>query len=118
MLPHGLKKWNKLMAGGEIKFYDFVGLGAANTLSIAIITEIIAPICIILGWWTRLWSATVCMTMLVAALMVHAGDPLDERESSLCYFLMFFILVWKGAGRWSLEGILLRNSCDLSKTKT
>lgn len=107
MLPHGLKKWNKLMAGGEIKFYDFAGLGASNTLSIAIITEIIAPVCIIIGWCTRIWSATVCMTMLVAAFMVHAGEPLDERESSLCYFLLFFILVWKGSGRLSMEGVLM-----------
>ena len=104
MMPHGLRKWRKLMSENEIKFYDFAGLGAVNTLGIAIITEIIAPVCIILGWWTRLWSAAVCITMLIAAFMVHAGDPLDERESSLCYFLMFFILVWKGSGRWSLEG--------------
>jgi putative oxidoreductase len=110
MMPHGLNKWNKLMAGGEIKFYDFAGLGNANTLGIAIITECFAPVCIILGWWTRLWSATVCITMLVAALLVHAGDPLEDRESSLCYFFLFLILVWQGPGRWSLEGFLTRRN--------
>jgi putative oxidoreductase len=108
MIPHGLKKWTKLMAGGEIKFYNFIGLGPGNTLTIAVVTELVAPICILLGWWTRWWSASVCITMLVAAFLVHAGDPFDERESSLCYFLMYFVLLWKGGGRWSLEEYLLR----------
>ena len=109
MLPHGVKKWSKLIAGSEIKFFNFAGLGDANTLGIAIITEVIAPVCIILGWWTRLWSATVSITMLVAAFLVHSGDPFDERESSLCYFLLFFILIWKGAGRFSLDGFTARD---------
>lgn len=110
MMPHGFKKWNKLMAGGEIKFYDFAGLGSTNTLGIAILTECFAPLCIIVGWWSRLWSATICITMLVAALLVHAGDPLEDRESSLCYFLLFSIILWQGSGRWSLEGLLTRRN--------
>ena len=106
MMVHGTNKWAKLMAGGEIKFYDFLYLGPTVSLVLTVIAELVAPAFLIMGLFTRLSAALVAFTMFVAAFFVHAGDPFDDREPSLTYLVLFALLIITGAGRWSIDAWL------------
>lgn len=112
MMVHGVAKFNKLLAGGEIKFYDFLYLGPKISLVLTVIGELVAPAFIMLGLFTRYASALVAFTMFVAAFMVHAGDPFDDREASLTYLLLFMMFVITGAGRFGLDTLREKQRAD------
>jgi putative oxidoreductase len=103
MLLHGTHKLEKLMAGGEIKFMDFLGMGTELSLVLAVIGELVAPILLIVGFKTRLASIPAIITMFVAAFVAHAGEPLGEREHSLLYMIAFIAIAMIGSGEYSLD---------------
>jgi putative oxidoreductase len=103
MLTHGWAKLMKLTAGGEIKFYSFMGMGPEISLALAVIGELIAPLLIIVGYQTRYSAFLAAFTMGVAAFIVHGADPLGEKELALMYFLSFFMIMLTGPGAYSLD---------------
>ena len=106
MLLHGTHKLEKLMAGGEIKFMDFLGLGTEVSLALAVIGELVAPLFLIIGFKTRWASIPAIITMFVAAFVAHSGEPLDEREHSLLYMVAFIAIAMIGSGENSLDAWL------------
>ncbi|MEQ1833772.1 MAG: DoxX family protein [Candidatus Eisenbacteria bacterium] len=110
MLTHGIPKLQKLMAGGDIKFFDFLGLGPMPSLALAVFGEAIAPILVMLGLFTRFAAFPPAFTMAVAAVMVHGADPLGEKELALLYLLPFVTLMFTGPGRWSLDSLRTRRT--------
>ena len=103
MLTHGWAKLEKLMAGGEIEFFNFLSLGPRVTLILTVIGEFVAPIFLIAGFKARWAAGLAAFTMGVAAFHVHAGDPLGEREASLMYFFCFIVSALLGPGKWSVD---------------
>ena len=103
MLTHGWAKLMKLTAGGEIKFYSFMGLGSEISLTLAVLGELIAPLFIIAGFKTRYAAAPAAFTMAIAAFVVHGADPFGEKELALFYFLSFFMIMLTGPGAYSLD---------------
>ncbi|MFZ9761033.1 MAG: DoxX family protein [Candidatus Kapaibacteriota bacterium] len=103
MITHGWAKLMKLTAGGEIKFYDFMGMGPEISLALAVIGELFAPLLIIVGYQTRYAAFFVTFTMGVAAFIVHGADPLGEKELALMYFLSFLMIMLTGPGAYSLD---------------
>lgn len=55
---------------------------------------------------TRLFSIPPLITMLVAAVLFHRGDPFAERELAVIYALGFLALTFLGSGPISLDGVL------------
>ena len=106
MLLHGTHKLEKLMAGGEIKFMDFLGLGTEVSLALAVIGELVAPLFLIVGFKTRWASIPAIITMFVAAFVAHSGEPLDEREHSLLYLIAFIAIALIGSGAHSVDAWL------------
>ena len=49
---HGLRKFNKLVEG-DLSFSNPIGIGEAPTLILAVFSEFIAPIFIIIGYKTK-----------------------------------------------------------------
>lgn len=103
MMNHGWGKLMKLMNGGEIKFFNFMGLGPEISLGLAVIGELIAPLLIMVGFKTRYAAFPALFTMGVAAFIVHGGDPLDEKELALFYFFSFLLIFLTGPGAYSLD---------------
>ncbi|MFM7016340.1 MAG: DoxX family protein [Bacteroidota bacterium] len=103
MLLHGSHKLEMLMAGGEIKFMDFLGLGTAISLALAVIGELVAPLFLIVGFKTRRASIPAIITMFVAVFVAHAGEPLEEREHSLLYLIAFIAIAMIGSGAYSVD---------------
>jgi putative oxidoreductase len=99
MLLHG---WPKMMNYSEYaaKFPDPIGLGPDFSLILTVFAEVF---CIALGLFTRFAAIPLIITMLVAALIVHSGDPIGDREASIGYFLLYTAIFFLGAGRYSLD---------------
>lgn len=105
MLTHGFPKLEKLTAGGEIQFMDFLGLGPVLSLVLVVFAEFICSLFIIVGLFTRLMCIPLIITMLVAALMVHGADPYSVKEMSIVYLVFYILLIILGPGKYSLDNI-------------
>jgi len=73
--------------------------------------EVIAPLLLIAGVWTRAAAAVVAVNMLVAVLLVHTGEffALSKTggwalELQGLYFVSAVSVALLGAGRFSLGG--------------
>lgn len=106
LFGHGVGKLNRLFSGGEIKFYDPFGMGAAFSLSFAVLAEFFAAALIIIGLFTRLSSLSLIITMGVAAFMYHADDPFGGKEKALLFFVSYILLFVTGPGKISLQSLL------------
>lgn len=103
MLTHGLGKVPVLFGSEPIQFPDPIGLGAATSLALAVFTEVICSILLILGLGTRFAAFALLMTMLIAAVIVHADDPFARQELPLLYASIYFVIAIAGAGKISFD---------------
>ncbi|REG91994.1 DoxX family protein [Algoriphagus antarcticus] len=104
ILTHGFPKLMRFFVDEPIKFMDFMGLGSVISLSLAVFAEFVCAILIMIGFKTRLATIPLVITMLTAALVVHAADPFGRKELPLLYFLVFLSILIFGAGKFSIDG--------------
>jgi putative oxidoreductase len=103
MLTHGWPKVEKLLAGGEIKFADPLGLGPEISLVLVVFAEFVCSMLIILGFKTKLASIPLIITMLVAAFIAHGDDPFSSKEKALMYAVAFLAIGLIGSGKYSVD---------------
>lgn len=106
LFSHGIGKMNRLFADGPVKFADPIGIGKFPSLVLASGAEVICSILIVLGLFTRLSTIPLIITMAVAALIVHAGDPFAKQEFGLLYLFGYIVLMLQGPGRFSIDAQL------------
>ncbi|MBD3905098.1 DoxX family protein [Chryseobacterium sp. Ch-15] len=106
MISHGFPKLQTLIDGGEIQFYDFLGLGPKISLGLTVFAEFVCSIFLILGLFTRVAAGFLIFTMAIAAFVVHGVDGFDKRELSLLYLSIYLIIISFGAGRFSIDGMI------------
>ena len=102
LMTHGYGKFLKVITG-NFKFSDPIGIGISPSLILASFGEFIAPIFIIIGWKTRLFSIFPAVTMLVAFTIAHDGDPFSRKEKSLMYLIAFIVIYFTGPGKYSID---------------
>ena len=98
---HGLGKLNRLLEG-NLSFSNPLGIGEIPTLILAVFSEFLAPIFIIIGYKTKFFSFFPAATMFVAAFIVHWGDPFGRVEKALLFLTVFVILMMTGPGKYSI----------------
>ncbi len=99
---HGLKKIRNIPY--EIEHIpDPFGLGGEVNLAIAIIGNIIGPIMVILGVYTRLAIIPILGITLVGFLVVHISDPWVVKDVPFMYSLSYLLLFFLGPGKYSLD---------------
>ena len=84
MLTHGMPKLWRLL-GGATRFADPLGLGQLPSLALTVFAEVVCAALLIAGAKTRFAAAPLLFTMLVAAFIVHGGDPFKKQELALLY---------------------------------
>jgi len=101
LTAHG---WPKLIGYADKmnQFFDPIGLGSPVALALAIFAEVGCSILLILGIGTRLAAIPLLITMLVAALLVHAQDPFAKQEFPFLYGIIFLTLIFTGGGSYGL----------------
>lgn len=103
IINHGWGKLMKLLAGPPIKFADPLGLGSTISLQLAVLGEVICPILLVIGLFTRWAAIPALITMLVAAWIIHGGDPFKEQEKALLFAVSYLVLFLTGPGRYSID---------------
>ncbi|WP_143883701.1 DoxX family protein [Chryseobacterium binzhouense] len=106
MISHGFPKLQMLIEGGDIQFFDFIGLGPRITLGLTVFAEFVCSIFIILGLFTRVAAGFLVFTMMIAAFVVHGSDPFNKREMSLLYLSIYLIIISLGAGKISVDHMI------------
>ena len=112
MLSHGFPKLQELLSGQEIQFFSFLGLSDKTSLILAVFAEFVCSIFIILGLFTRFAVFFLVITMAVAGLIVHGGDPFQKKETSLLYLSVYMMLFAFGPGKYSVDYMISRKEED------
>jgi putative oxidoreductase len=102
LFGHGWMKFLNLSTG-VTKFPDPLGIGSTFSLILTVFAEFFCSLLIMVGFKTRLASIPLLATMLVAAFVVHGGDPWKKKEFALLYGLQFAALIFTGAGKFSID---------------
>jgi len=102
LITHGIPKFQNLISG-DIQFGDPIGIGAAPSLFLAVIGELVCPILIIIGIKTRWAALPSAITMAVAAFITHGADPLAKKEMALLYLTFFVVIMLVGPGKYSFD---------------
>ena len=102
LMTHGYGKLIRVWEG-NFKFGDHIGIGSAPSLFLATFGEFIAPIFIIIGWKTKLFSIFPALTMLVAFVLAHDGDPFSKKEKAFAYLVAFVVIYLTGPGKYAVD---------------
>ena len=106
MISHGYPKLDKLLGDEEVQFFSFMGLSPAVSLGLAIFSEFVCCIFIILGLFTRWAVFFLLITMAVAGLIVHGADPFSDREMALLYLANYLMIFAFGPGKYSIDSMI------------
>jgi putative oxidoreductase len=112
MLSHGMGKFYNLIGDTPIQFPDPIGVGATASLALAVFSEVLCSILLILGLGTRLAAIPLFITMLVAAFIVHGSDGFGKQELPLMYTAIYLVIAIAGAGKYSIDNWLHKKLKD------
>ena len=101
VLLHG---WTKLSTFKEMagKFPDPLKIGHQNSLILALVGEVVCPILIALGLFTRFGALGSAINMAVAFFIVH-NHSFKVGELAYVYLAGFVVLFLAGPGKFSLD---------------
>lgn len=103
VFSHGWGKMMKLFTGDPTQFADPLGLGAPTSLGLTVFSEVFCGVLILVGLFTRMATIPLIITMLVAAFIVHGGDPFGDREMAFIYLLGYVAIYLLGPGKYSAD---------------
>ena len=99
---HGLSKFYRLIEG-NLSFANPIGIGEAPTLVLAVFSEFLAPLFILIGYKTKIFSFFPAATMFVAAFIVHLSDPFARKEKAILFLIGFIVIMIMGPGKYSID---------------
>jgi putative oxidoreductase len=107
MLMHGVPKLMRMLSG-NFQFADPIGLGQTLSLILTVFAEFLCSVVIAVGLGTRLATIPLIITMLVILFIVHGNQPVISHYDVVLYTVGYFILLFTGSGKYSLEYYLQR----------
>jgi putative oxidoreductase len=110
MLTHGWGKMQTLFGSEPIQFPDPIGVGATASLTLAVFSEVLCSILLILGLATRFAAIPLLITMLVAAFIVHINDGFGKQEFALLYAVIYLTIAIIGSGKYALDYMISKNT--------
>lgn len=70
------------------------------------LTEFFGGIFILTGFLTRPAALFLCLNMMTAAFIRHAGDPFSGKEKALLFLFIFLLFLLAGAGKYAVDNII------------
>jgi putative oxidoreductase len=110
MLLHGSQKIMNYSEWAP-QFGDPIGLGPELSLSLCIFAEFFCTIFLMLGLFTRTAIIPLIFNMCVIVFLVHAQDPLKDKELAVIFLLLYLAIYTSGPGKFSLDRFR-RNGLD------
>ena len=107
MLTHGFPKLMMLLSG-KIEFINFFGIGEKTSLILAVFAEVLCPLFVLMGLFTRFTVFPLIITMLVAVFVVHNNDPFAKQEMALLYLFHYLLIFVAGPGNISIDRMISR----------
>ncbi|HEY5825334.1 MAG TPA: DoxX family protein [Cyclobacteriaceae bacterium] len=101
-IVHGLKKIGVGVEHTELIPNPFHLPETVNSF-FAITANVVCPLFIILGCFTRLAIVPVLCVTLTGYFVVHACDPLSVRDIPFMYSASFVLLIVLGPGNYSVD---------------
>lgn len=109
ILFHGIAK---LIGGVGFIGGMLQGLGMPASLAyLVIVGEVIAPLLVLFGIWTRVAALIIAINMVVAVLLVHTAEFFTltktggwALELQGFFFVTAIVVMLQGAGRYSVGG--------------
>ena len=117
MLTHGIPKLMMLFSGAPIQFPPVFGMSAEFSLVLTVLAEVFGSIFLLAGLFTRLAVIPLIGTMLVAALLIHSADPLSAKEPALLYLTTYLVLLFAGAGKYSVDYLLQKRLVKVKSSR-
>ncbi|MCC6574706.1 MAG: DoxX family protein [Planctomycetes bacterium] len=123
MVTHGWQKLQMLLNNQAEMMGTIIGIPPPFSLILPMLAEFVCAILVIIGLGTRFAAAPIAFTMLVAAFVGHANDPLTmgeafelfmtgktkmpmSKQPALMFLFPFLALIFTGAGKLSLDGLV------------
>lgn len=103
---HGLPKllhWQHELANIE----DPLHLGGSVTLACALVAEVVCPVLVAIGLFTRLASLPVLFLLLVSMVLVHPDWTIADGQFGWLLIIVFGTLALGGGGRFSVDAKLV-----------
>jgi putative oxidoreductase len=122
LIGHGLPKISEYSQRKDLfyvpDFFPFYWMSPPISLSLCILAEVGASACIILGIFTRPAAFLLGFCMVVAAFGLLGPAPwfvkpptlMDAKELSLLYLIPAISLILSGAGKFSLDSLIHKDS--------
>ena len=108
MLVHGIPKLQMLFSG-EIQFPGVMGMSPTLSLALAVVAEVLCSVLLLIGLFTRVAVIPLIITMLVAVILIHGGDPFAQQELGIHYLIVYIALFMLGSGKYSFDAIVQRS---------
>lgn len=102
MLSHGLPKVTMLL-NGPVTFFSVMGISPTISLALTLFAQVICSMFVVVGALTRLALIPLIVTMLVAVVVIHNGEPFLNKEPALHFLLVYVVLILTGPGKYAIE---------------
>jgi len=102
IIVHGLKKIGVGIAQAEV-VPNPLGLPEMLNQVFATGANIVCPLLIILGLFTRLAAIPIVAVTLTGYFVVHGNDSLLERDIPFMFSVAFLFIIAVGPGRYSID---------------
>ena len=76
------------------------------------LAEFLGGLLLAAGFLTRVGAFFIAFTMGTAFFVFHAGDPFGDKERALLFLCIAIAFLISGAGRWSIDAFLSRDSSN------
>lgn len=107
LIPHGYDKLLSFFDGAS-DFPDPLHVGVRVSHFMTVVGEVLVPILLIVGLFTRVAAIIEIGLFLVIAFVIHGSDPFGDKEHALLYLIPSITLLLSGAGKYSLDAVLFQ----------
>lgn len=109
MIYHGWEVFDKTKMNEYTKWMIDMKLFAPAFMTyLGKTIELIAGICLLIGWLTRIVVIPLAFTMLFISFVLGQGRIFVEEQHPFLFVLFCVLYFFTGAGRWSVDRSLAR----------